>query len=283
MRRSRLLVLATVLALAGARRVGGEPPAAPTSATLADLENNEKNLRWVLARERAATRPGVAHVGVVADLGAWHTGARSVVDALERSGLACRVLDRTLVTSEGLRGLEALVLPGGWAPLQSQSLGPAGLAAVRAFVEHGGCCLGICAGAYLLAREVRWEGATYPYPLGLFDGLAEGPIAGLTAWPSAGPTRLAPTEAGRRRGVGALAQHDVLYFGGPRLVGGSGVEVWATYPDGTPALVRRAVGKGEIVLCGAHVERPAVDGASDGTGMPAFAPELLHRLVAPAR
>jgi glutamine amidotransferase-like uncharacterized protein len=261
---------------------GSDAPSSAAGPTLTDAHNLEKNLRWILARERAepATR---AVVGVYADLGAWHTGVRSVVDALEKAGLACRALDRSLLTPEGLRGLKALVLPGGWAPFQSHTLGPAGLAAVRGFVEGGGRCLGVCAGAYLLARDVRWEGTDYPYPLGLFDGLAEGPVQGLAKWPETGPVRLAPTEDGKERGLGTLSGADVLYFGGARFVGGSNVKVLATYPDGTPAIVSRPVGKGEIVLCAVHLERPPVGGADDGPLFPSNAPSLLKALVVPTR
>lgn len=40
--------------------------------------------------------------------------------------------------------------------------------------------------AYLAARKVRWQGATYLYPLALFDGVAEGSLPDLANCPGAG-------------------------------------------------------------------------------------------------
>lgn len=282
MRTPSALVLGLMGALLFTSASRAEPPTAPAVTSPADAANVEQNLRWILARERAGVAAN-ASVGVYADLGAWHTGARSIVDALEKAGMACRALDRSLMTPEGLKGLKALVLPGGWGPHQSHTLGSSGLATVRTFVEQGGRCLGVCAGAYLLSRDVRWEGKDYPYPLGLFDGLAEGPVEGLAQWPASGPAHVTPTEEGKRRGLGGLEDRDVLYYGGPRLVGGSGVKVLAAYADGTAAIVARPVGKGEVVLCGVHLERPAVGGIEDGAPFPAIAPALLKALLAPPR
>lgn len=274
-----------VLVGAGAVRLSlavGDPPPAPPGPSLADAANLEQNLRWILARERAGPTAG-AVVGVYADLGAWAAGARSLVEALEKGGTRCRALDASLFRKEGLGGLRALVLPGGWAPHASAGLGAEGIAAVRAFAEQGGRCLGICAGAFLLSREVRWEGATYPYPLALFDGTAEGPLEGLATWPASCPVRVRPTDEGKRRGLATLEGLDVLYYGGPRLVGGSGVEVLATYPDGSAALVARRVGKGEVLLSGIHLERPpSASAATDRSPFPAQAPALLRALLLPA-
>jgi putative intracellular protease/amidase len=244
-----------------------------------DHRNHARNLRWILARERART-PGdpAPRVGVLADAGAWHVGARSIVDALERDGVACRALDASLATPEGLAGLEAVVLPGGWAGLQDAALGAAGGKAVRAFVEGGGTCLAVCAGAFL-ASKTEWQGKAYAYGVGLYDGTATGPIATLAPWPRRAPVRLAVTEAGKRRGLFALATRDVLYYGGPRLLGAAEAEILAIYPDGTAAAVARRVGKGEVVLVGPHVERPAPAEGGDDAPAPASAGATLRALL----
>lgn len=175
-------------------------PAAPVPGMAeVDRVNLERNLRWQLQRLRArpAARP---RVGVLADAGVWHVGAKAIVDALEEAGVPCLVLDRTLLSAEGLAGLEALILPGGWAPYQWAAAGPEGLKAIEAFVERGGRCLGICAGAYLLSRVVEYDQQRFPYPLGLFDGTARGPVAGLAPFPRPGEATLKVTTAGKARG-----------------------------------------------------------------------------------
>ena len=97
-----------------------------------------------------------ARVGVFADAGVWHVGAKSIVTLLEANRIPCRVLDRSLLTSEGLEGLEAIILPGGWAPAEWAAAGDKGLAAIQKYVERGGRCLGICA----RSRVTRLRGST---------------------------------------------------------------------------------------------------------------------------
>ena len=221
-----------------------------------DRINLERNLRWILARERLAKVGDGPRVGVFADAGVWNVGARSIVGALEANRVACRALDRSSIRGEELARYEAIVLPGGWAPFQWSALGDRGLAALKAYVEGGGRCFGICAGAYLLSRTTQYEGDTFAYPLGLFDGIAKGPIEGLARYPKAGSVQLTVTPEGRRRGLGLLASEPAYYSGGPCFLKGTSIEILAHYPDGSPAAISRKVGKGEIVMIGVHAERP---------------------------
>ena len=122
-----LAFLATLVVAAAVR--SADPPR-PADADL------ELNLRWMLDRARAAKPDAAAaRVGVWADAGVWHVGARSVVAALETERTTCRVLDKTRLTTDGLKGLNAVILPGGWAPHQWEAAGEKGLAAIRTFVE----------------------------------------------------------------------------------------------------------------------------------------------------
>src|SRR5207244_3425508 len=122
------------------------------------------------AARAPARRPGPARPRRDVASGAAMRPSRSAIASL---ALLATVLVRSAVTTPGLARLEAVVVPGGWAPSIAGALGADGLAALRAFVSKGGRYVGVCAGAYLAAREVRWEGQAYPYPLGLFPGVAE--------------------------------------------------------------------------------------------------------------
>jgi len=288
--RPRLVVCAALLLTVGpcVPVTRAAPPTADPLAemTVLDHQNLERNLRWIVARDRdeaarrakKATVP-VARVGVVADAGVWHPSARGIVEALESADVPCRVLDRTLVSKAGLAGLEGLVLPGGWAPFQVATWGGEGTDAIRGFVEGGGHVLGVCAGAYAMAKDVRWDGAVFPYPLGFFDGTADGPVVGLARWPDRGSVRLTVDAPGKTRGLEPFAKLDVLYYGGARFVGGSGTTVLARYPDGSAAVVERKVGKGRVVLCGAHLERPAPAAGGDDDPPPAPAGPALAALL----
>jgi glutamine amidotransferase-like uncharacterized protein len=229
-------------------------------AGIGDYQNLERNLRWMLVREREPERRPLPRVGVYVDMGVWHPSARGAVEALEADGVPCRLVDRPLLVS-ALTSLDALVVPGGWGPLEAQTIGDDGAAAIRSFVARGGRCVGL--GTYVFARVVAWEGKTEGYGFGLFDGAADGPLATVAPWPRRAPVRLAITEAGRRRGLEPLGAHDVLYYGSPRFLGGKPGEVLATYPDGTAAIVARAVGNGEVVMIGPSIERPVPERGGD--------------------
>ncbi len=145
--------------------------------------------------------------------------------------------------------------------------------------RRGGRALGIRAGAYAMARDVRWDGAVFPYPLGFFDGTADGPVVGLARWPERGAVRLQVDAPGKARGLEPFAKADVLYYGGGRFVGGSGATVLARYPDGSAAVVEKRVGKGLVVLCGAHLERPAPAAGGDDDAAPEAAGPALAALL----
>ena len=206
-------------------------------------------------------------------------GARSIVEALESASIRCRVLDRSCLTEEQLEPFKAIVMPGGWSVFQRAAAGKEGLDAIRCFVEKGGTYLGVCAGAYLAAKDVRWQGGTYPYPLILFDGIAEGSLPEVAAWPKAGDVRVKVTAAGRRRGIATAGEGVFHYKGGPRFVGGTAVEVLAQYADGTAAIIARPFGKGEVVLNGVHFERPAPSDGGDRSPISQVAGELLRNLL----
>ena len=59
-------------------------------------------------------------------------------------------------TPAGMAGLEGLILPGGESTAQLKFLSEEGLErAIREFAARGGAVFGTCAGAILMAREVR--------------------------------------------------------------------------------------------------------------------------------
>lgn len=241
-------------------------------------EELESNLRWQLARLRGDRERADAKVGVLADEGVWHLGARSLVEALEGARVPCRVLDRSQLCAEGLAGLEVLVVPGGWAPYQIEALGEDGPGAIRSFVEQGGRYLGICAGAYLAADEVEYLGQTYPYPVDLLDSAAEGPVPGLPLYPEVVTTQLTATKAGRKRGI--PRELLCLYQGGCTFEDDPDLTVLARYPSGSPAIVVAPYGRGEVILSGAHFERPPLEeGGLKDTAPPEAAGEILRQLL----
>lgn len=222
----------------------------------------ESNLLWMIDRAEhpPRRRPNAPLVGVYADAGVWPLGAHSVVASLQAAGAAVEILDWSLLQRSDLKRFHAIVFPGGYSYFQQISAGHRGLDAVRDYVEQGGRFLGICAGAFLAAKDVHWEGKKYPYPLVLFDGVAEGSIKEIAAWPNPGFAKLSVTDAGKKFGISAADGKEIYYQGGCRFTGGSDVTTLATYFDGTSAIIQRPFGRdgnGTVVLTGVHFERPA--------------------------
>jgi pyridoxal 5'-phosphate synthase pdxT subunit len=87
-------------------------------------------------------------IGVLAIQGDYEAHAK----VLERMGV-----DYTLVkTPEDLEGVAGLILPGGESTTHLKVLSEEGLLeAVQRFADKGGALFGTCAGAILLARDVR--------------------------------------------------------------------------------------------------------------------------------
>jgi glutamine amidotransferase-like uncharacterized protein len=109
--------------------------------------------------------------------------------------------------------------------------------------------------------------------------MASGPIASLARYPNADRVRLSVTAEGCGRGLAALAGKLLYYSGGPCFLEGTNVETLARYPDTHPAAIRRKAGKGEVILIGVHLERPAPELGDDNAPPPAVAGRLLGALL----
>ena len=244
-----------------------------------DRINLERNLRWILSRERV-TRHGRAKVGVFADAGVWHVGAWSIVEALEKESTPCRVLDRSMLREAELNRFDAIVLPGGWAPFQRAAVAEPGIAALKAYVEGGGRCLGICV-AHTCCRAPRNTTISAiptrsDYSTARRGGRSRGwPVSRIRV------RHASRSREGRRRGLTTLADEPLYYSGGPCFLAGHKIEILARFHEGSPAAISRKVGMGEVVLIGAHPERPAPGrgGGGDDAPPPAHAGETLRRLL----
>ena len=241
-------------------------------------KNLEQNLRWAIARQKLADRSG-ARVGVFVDGGCHHIGAKNIVQALEESGVSCRLFDRAQMTHENFQGLEAFIVPGGYSFFEKIAAGEKGIEVMRTFVTHGGRYLGVCAGAYLASKDVLWEKENYPYPLEFFNGTAEGALDHIAKWPNDTGVRIKLTAAGKKRGLQPIESRSFYYKGGPRFKGGTDYDVLAKYEDGTSAMIMRTVGKGEIVLAGPHFERVAPSDGGTNAPPPSVAGGIFLNLL----
>jgi hypothetical protein len=207
---------------------------------------------------------------------------------------AVRCLDEAAVCQDRLAGCDALAVSGGDTFAIAEALGPAGAAAIRAFIEGGGLYVGACAGAYLAMNSSK-------PPLNLFNW-APVKIANLSRG-------LPPATGGQMAAKFAMAYgtdfvfHPVRdevrlvfdgtegingsqplaapMFGGPAMTAGPPVRVMARYSGFTPrtvflaprplaedtlidkaAIVTTSLGKGTLFLCGPHLEHPRFPAAN---------------------
>lgn len=158
------------------------------------------------------------------------------------------------IAGAAIRGLQArgLILPGG--SCGEWEVNPADVAE---FVENGGSCLAVCAGAYFLSKHSIFS-LLHKEPLvrerasALFSGRAIGPI-----FPVVDHRKLEAARALRISAVfGGVKERGCLYYQGGcyfDVSGTPGIEVLAKVDD-LPLMIGSNYGKGRFVLCGAHPE-----------------------------
>ncbi len=154
--------------------------------------------------------------------------------ALKRAGAEV-VFVRTVAD---MRGISALILPGGESSTQLQFLTEEGLdKEIKDFAARGGAILGTCAGAILLARKVRNPAQK---SLGIVDVVVARNAYG----------RQLASEV--REGVSKLSKHplEMVFIRAPIIEKiGRGVEVLAE-SEGRPVLVKQ----GNILTATFHPE-----------------------------
>jgi len=206
--------------------------------------------------------PSASRVAIIAthttDGGAYPGLLPALGRAISYSGhrpLALRLQD----VSQGrlvATNFNVVTFPGGYA--YGYKTGLAGSEQrIRDFVSNGGSYFGICAGAFYAASTVVWQGQSYSYPLGLFQGQVVGDIPDIAPWPSYALTPASINDAVLGQ-VGSVQQ---LYYGGGYHVPNAQQPVFTagtfTYGGSASqkaAAVRFTYGQGRVFLIATHPE-----------------------------
>jgi predicted deacylase len=212
---------------------------------------------------RSAEAGAALRVAVYDGGGTGGAGGRRVEEQARRalSAWVCRVCGDD-IRGGALDGFDVVVFPGGSGSGEAASLGEAGRARVKAFVESGGGYIGICAGAYLALCNFSWG-------LEIVDAKTVSP-----QWRrGVGEVSVELTEAGRRilcDRAGAFGCH---YANGPCIGPGNRADLpdydtlaWFRSevaghgaPPGvmsnSPAIVASRYGKGRVICCSPHPEQ----------------------------
>jgi glutamine amidotransferase-like uncharacterized protein len=131
-----------------------------------------------------------------------------------------------------------VIIPGGNFIVMGNHLTPGATSNLRDAVANGLNYLGICAGAFLAGDLPQnsvnlTSGVRFPFYSVVNRGVMKAAV------PITFPT---------------MPASDQYWESGPELSGWG--DVVARYPDGTPAIAQRAVGKGWVLLSGFHPEAP---------------------------
>jgi glutamine amidotransferase PdxT len=171
--------------------------------------------------------------------------ARDVEVALDKLAISYREVGEQGVRGSGLRDCSLLIVPGGYTARYVDALGNEGFQQIREFVAGDGGYIGICAGAYIAARNVEVPGR--PRGLGIIEIENERKAGrGIRTITIAKPEH--PVVKGYTGGV------DIWYQNGPMMKAGEDVETLAVYEEGGAAIVCATYGEGKVVIFSPHPE-----------------------------
>lgn len=190
--------------------------------------------------------------------------AKDVEGALDKLAISYRELSEQDIRGGRLENCLLLIIPGGYTGQYVAALGEQGFEQIREFVAEGGGYIGICAGAYIAARNVEVLGR--PPGLGIIEiENVRRAGRGIRTITVAKPGH--PLMKGYEGGV------DIWYKNGPMMKVGEGVETLAVYEEGSAAIVCSTYGEGRVVIFSPHPE-----GSLEGRVDPEEAGTLLKLL-----
>jgi glutamine amidotransferase-like uncharacterized protein len=187
----------------------------------------------------AMDKPVCVYAGVGAVL------AKDVEVALYKLAMPYRGVNEQDIRSGGLGDCSLLIVAGGYTAKYVDALGEEGFEQIREFVAGGGGYIGICAGAYIAARNVEVPGR--PPGLGIIE-IENERKAGQ------GIRTITIVKPEYPVVKGYTGEVDIWYQNGPMMKAGEGVETLAVYEEGGAAIVFATYGEGKVVIFSPHPE-----------------------------
>jgi glutamine amidotransferase-like uncharacterized protein len=242
-------------------------------ARVRHVEATERDdlVRW-FAHSIENTSARRLQVGLFKDEGDDEAVASLTRVLAKDSSCTLRPIAASEIRSGCLNSLDVIIFPGGRGKRQSEALGAKGRQAVRSYVQSGGGCVGVCAGAYLVAGQFDWslrliEGQ-------ILTGEADVPEIGhRSMWDrGAGSVQIEFTAAGKLALGSPMGVNDVRYSGGPIFCEAGVLQVpkyvvLARYRTeiadydfqrgtmvGSPAIIAARFGDGRVIAMGPHPE-----------------------------
>jgi len=234
---------------------------------------------WLaMAAEGNAQEPG----GKASRYALIYDGPGSAEDAPEavalvtrQAGLPIRYVSRVCDIPKFLPGAALLAIGGtedNLEPLRKQFT-PEVVSDIQIYLRKGGRFVGFCGGGYLASQGYEDD-----------DGI----VKGLGIIPATTDAFLEDMEARVISVRWKGANRQLYYQAGPKFIlngARDGVEVIATYRDGSIAVLLCAYGKGKVLVSGPHPEAPdswrndIPEGAADWKACPELASGLIQNLL----
>lgn len=216
---------------------------------------------------------------------------RSLSAMLNEAYTIAYVTAAEIIEGNTLKSCALLVIPGGADIPYCEAFNGAGNANIRAYVENGGCFLGICAGGYYGSRFCIFDekdpkmAVVGCRELRFFEGAAKGPV--LKKYICGEPVGIvcAKIFLSKMAIDGSIQNNHITpkytyvhYHGGPAFIKGDQADVLAFYKkmpyenwydtsilktndveEVVPAVIFKKVGKGKVILSGVHLENSMFD------------------------
>lgn len=218
-----------------------------------------------------------AVVALYSDLGTWEESVQAAEKMFQWMNYTVVLVNSDYINNEGLDDFCVLCVPGGDMYQYAQDISSRGKGNVKNFIRNGGGYIGICGGAYFASEKVFWQGNQLPItPLGVFLGMAEGPVNEIVPYPSYDMCKVDILDF--EHPITRSEQDSIwmLYYWGPVLMPNENANatILGTYDRGNqPAMLAFDYGLGGVFLVGTH---PEIEEDSERDGV-AFADELDDR------
>lgn len=199
-----------------------------------------------------------ADVALYAGRNTWDDSVHALRNMFLWMNCTVELVSAEFINVNGLEGFRILCVPGGNMYDYAQDISSKGKDNIRAFVRDGGGYVGICGGAYFAAEKVYWQDSQLVMmPLGLFAGVATGPINEIVPYPNYTMCKVNIVNhmhpITRSEGNSQI----MLYYWGPALTpnADANVTILGDYNEGNQtAILAFEYFQGRVFLIGTHPE-----------------------------